>query len=260
MDSPSSRQFQDEGNARSKSTTSLPRSCSLSSSPSTSLQPSTIFHIYFNSISHVNFTITKSPEKRHPVYHVQNSYFTPGTPDMTLHAGPDQSGPILGRCKFVLFSTCTKIGLGTSEEDMIWEDLTRVSKDHSRYRYEIDFGTDIGDGNIAGPTALSAARPHVRRRAFLWKRTHSVGVEDSKPSKFSPSNYKLVDEETGEVVAAFANNGIKSWKKKGKLEILNKDELFGDAGKRFELMVLMGALAVMERERRRGMQWRYDQL
>ncbi|OAT13720.1 hypothetical protein BDBG_08868 [Blastomyces gilchristii SLH14081] len=200
----------DDGNIR-LSPPGLPRSCSpSSSSPSISQQTSTIYHIYFNSISDVNFTITKSPEKRRPVYHVQNSYFTPGTPDMTLHAGPDQSGPILGCCKFVLFSTCTKIGLGISEEDTIWEDLAWVSKDHSRYRYEIDLDMNIGDGDIAGPTSLSAARSGAHRRAFLWKPTHSVGVEESMPSKFSPSNYKLVDEETGEVVAAFANNRFKS--------------------------------------------------
>ncbi|PGH28915.1 hypothetical protein GX50_08337 [[Emmonsia] crescens] len=125
---------------------------------------------------------------------------------------------------------------------------------------------DIGGGDVSGnvdaaaPIPLSGTRSHTRRRAFLWKRTHHVGVENSMPWKLSPSNYKPVDEETGEVVAAFANNGFRSWKKKGKLKILKKDGFYGNGRKGFELMVLMGAFAVMERERRRGMQGRYDQL
>ncbi|PGH16983.1 hypothetical protein AJ79_01367 [Helicocarpus griseus UAMH5409] len=236
-----------------ESKTSSRPSSSSSSHPQS--PDSTIYHIYFDNIVHTNFTITKSPAKQTPLYYVQNSYFTPNTPDMTLHAGTNQSGPLLAQCKFVLFSTGTKIGLGNGVDDMIWEDLTRESKDHSRYRYEIDLDMDEDEsGNVT--VSKKRSRP---RRAFLWKRTHSVGVDDSMPSKLSTSNFKLVEEETGEVVAVFANNGAKSWRKKGKLEILHKEGLVGK-GRRFELMVLMGALAVVERERRRGMQWRYDQL
>ncbi|OJD17863.1 hypothetical protein ACJ73_08766 [Blastomyces percursus] len=212
MDSPSSRQFQDENAGSGPTTPVLPRSCYLSSSShSTSPRTSTIYHIYFNSISHVNFIITKSPEKHHPVYHVQNSYFTPGTPDLTLHA-----------------------------------------------EYQIDLGLDIGDGNIVGPHPYHRQGPMLAAVRFSGSEHTALALRT-----LCPRSLVLVittgRQETGEVVAAFATNGFRSWKKKGKLTIL-KDGLFGDGGKGFELMVLICGLTVMELERRRGMQWRYDQL
>ncbi|KKZ63563.1 hypothetical protein EMCG_02100 [[Emmonsia] crescens] len=139
------------------------------------------------SIPSPTFTsVTKSPEKCHSLSHVQNSYFTPGTPDMT----------------------CIR---AWTNRGLFW----------AAYRYEIDLGMDISGGDVGGnvdtaaPIPLSGTRSHTRRRAFLWKPTHHVGVENSMPWKHSPSNYKLVDEEKGEVVSAFANNEFKSWKKKG---------------------------------------------
>ncbi|KAK2744098.1 hypothetical protein FQN55_006966 [Onygenales sp. PD_40] len=247
---------------------------STASSTSSSSSSSTVYHIYFTSPAHFHFTLSKSPSKREPLYYVHNSYFTPGKSDMIMHAGPSTSAPIVAQCKFVLFSTGTKIGLGNPAQnngnDIIWEDLTRESKDHSRYRYELDLDMEVGldlpdtdtdtagdyeEGN--GPSQTRIKNHTGRRRAFQWKRTHSVGVDDSKPSKLSLSNYKLVDEETGEIVAVFANNGFKSFMKKGKLEIFNC--ALEGRGKGFEIMVVMGGLALMERERRRSMQWRYDQ-
>ncbi|KAK2809393.1 hypothetical protein FQN50_003852 [Emmonsiellopsis sp. PD_5] len=255
----------------SESTTDNTLSQAPTTSTASSTSPSsTIYHIYFTSPAHFHFTLSKSPSKRQPLYYVHNSYFTPGKSDMIMHAGPSSAAPIIAQCKFVLFSTGTKIGLGNpahnNGNDMIWEDLTRESKDHSRYRYELDLdmqvGLDLPDTNTdttAGNHDFQTRRNmnHTgRRRAFQWKRTHSFGVDDSKPSKLSPSNYKLVDEETGEIVAVFANNGFKSFRKKGKLEIFNC--ALEGRGKGFEIMVVMGGLALMERERRRSMQWRYD--
>jgi hypothetical protein len=61
-------------------------------------------------------------------------------------------------------------------------------------------------------------------------------------------NLQLVDEGDGEVVALFANNGIKSWKKKGKLEYVDGRD--GLSGKEWERVVLPTALALVEKYRR----------
>ncbi|KAM5432381.1 hypothetical protein MferCBS31731_007493 [Microsporum ferrugineum] len=235
-------------------------------SPS-SLQSSTssrIFHIY-NSFP-IHYRIS-DPQKR-PLYHVDNSYFTPSTPDLSLHLGEDRKGPLAAVCKFVLFSTCSKIGLSpnlpksyddrlskevfktanvrTSIEDMTWEDLTRESRDHSTYRFEMDV------------MVQSQRRgPELGRRAFVWKRTHSMGVESSKPSKLSACNYKLVDEETGKILAVIANNGLKSMSKKGKMELFDIEE-YAFAGEQLGIMILMTGVALLEKERRRRAQRRYD--
>jgi hypothetical protein len=208
---------------------------------------SRIFNVY-HTWSFQNFIVTV-PDKT-PVCYVNNSIFTPGKPDLTLHAGADAKGPILAVCKFVLFSTGLKIGLGDPKDPnaVTWEDVTRESRDHSRYRFEMTIYPSRITQNIARNGEAG------ERRAFLWKRTHSVGVEDSKPWMISPCNFKMVEERTGELVAVFANNGFKSLKKKGKIEIVKA------YGKDFDTAVILTGLAMVEKERRRSSQWRYDQL
>jgi hypothetical protein len=77
-------------------------------------------------------------------------------------------------------------------------------------------------------------------KAFVWKRTGH-----SEDNKHSWSSWKLVDETTGTDVAAYLNNGLKSWKKLGKFQYL------GDHGKNWELMVLLTGLGIIDRARRR---------
>ncbi|OJJ41203.1 hypothetical protein ASPWEDRAFT_34701 [Aspergillus wentii DTO 134E9] len=130
-------------------------------------------------------------------------------------------------------SSLLKIGLGDPDDPnaMIWEEMTKQTWDHSNYRWEMTIHPPSG---------------HPERRSFLWKRTHSVGVEESMPAKLSQRNFKLVDERTGELLAVYANNGAKSWKKAGKLQI-NKD-----FGRDWDTMVLLTGLSLLEKERRRS--------
>jgi hypothetical protein len=84
------------------------------------------------------------------------------------------------------------------------------------------------------------------RRTFIWKRTHRFGLEDeSWCAKTAWTNLKLLDAQTGEIVANFARNGVNWWKKAGKFVIR------ADYGERWELMVLLTALAIIEKARRR---------
>jgi hypothetical protein len=113
-----------------------------------------------------------------------------------------------------------KLGLGNPNDPsaVIWEDVRR---DHSSYRIEMNISCD---GRVG------------KRRAFLWKRTHSLGVEKSKPWVIGPANFKLVEEQTGELIAVFARSGFKSVKKMGKIEILKT------YGKGFDTMILLTGL------------------
>jgi hypothetical protein len=168
-----------------------------------------------------------------PLYYVDNSFWTSKKPDVTLHAGSDKTGPILGVSKYTAFSSDVKVGVGDPNVDngsnMIWEDVIKKSKiKHNRYDWSMTLpGT-------------------YERCTFIWKRTHHFGLENEhRTAKWALTNFKLIDGQTGEIVANFANNGIKQWKKMGKVVIR------AEYGAQWELMVLLTALAIVEKARRR---------
>ncbi|KAJ5998168.1 hypothetical protein N7522_009828 [Penicillium canescens] len=146
---------------------------------------------------------------------------------LTYHAGETEDAPITAVCKFINFSRHCKVGLGNPDDpNVAWEDLTR-HKLTTHYRFEITL--DTGE-----------------RRAFIWKRTNTVGIGEEKPSKISSKNFKLQDEQTEELVAVYLNNGMKSRKKSGKFQINV------DYGAVFDTMVIITGLGLLEKERRRA--------
>lgn len=184
---------------------------------------SRIFHLYTASI--VNYAVTL--DDKTPLFYAKVSTFTPGKPDITLHAGNARHGAVAGASKFLKTSSDSKLCLGDPNDSLngVWEDLSRESMDHSQYRFE----TTI-DG---------------QRRSFVWKRTHSVGVQDLRPGILSNYNYKLLDEKTGKLLGAYANKSLYV-KKRGKFQ-LNKDY-----GRDFDVMFLLSGLTILERTRRRN--------
>lgn len=164
------------------------------------------------------------------IYRVRVSEFRPKKPDLTFHAGMDDSGPIVAVAKFQHFSRGIHIGLGDPQapSEMVWEDLTGQSKSHSKYRWEMEVPTSTGP----------------RRQSFLWKRTHHVGLEGHTWTRLSNRNYKLVDEQSGNILAMFMTN-VASYKESGMLQ------LHVDHGQQFDLMVLATVLSLYEKARRR---------
>lgn len=152
------------------------------------------------------------------------------SPDLALHQGVDKHAPVVAVAHFRL-SRDLKLGIGNPEEgdkDMVWEKMENISKGlgHSKYRVEMT----INDG----------------RRSFLWQRTRDRADGVQGAGKWINWNYRLVEESTGEVVAVYLENFLKSWKKKGKLQ------LKADLGKQWELMVLLGSLGLCEKASRRA--------
>ncbi|KAJ6043023.1 uncharacterized protein N7446_001219 [Penicillium canescens] len=185
---------------------------------------SRLFHVYHRRRK-LDFAI--STAEKNPLAYVRCSTFTIGKPDLTYHAGETEDAPITAVCKFINFSRHCKVGLGNPDDPNIaWEDLTR-HKLTTHYRFEITL--DTGE-----------------RRAFIWKRTNTVGIGEEKPSKISSKNFKLQDEQTEELVAVYLNNGMKSRKKSGKFQINV------DYGAVFDTMVIITGLGLLEKERRRA--------
>jgi hypothetical protein len=186
----------------------------------------------FHTDSHRNYRITTSDNT--PVYYVNNSHFKPQTPDVTLQAGSDKIGKVLGVAKFsTMFSKQISIGLGDPNfnggRDMTWLMMERTSS--SLVQSEFKFNMKIHQDD-----------PHAR--TFVWKRSSAAVVGDD--AAHSLQNFKLLDEENGEIVATFANNGLKSWKKKGKFRIVE-----GLYGTEWEKAALLTGLCLIERARRR---------
>lgn len=196
-------------------------------------------HIAAPSHSSRVFQIDKKPLRRfytvhsandEQLFHVDISAFTPNKPDLTLHSGPTAESSVLAVCHFVKFSGDFKVGLGDpSHPDAVsWEDVTKLGLSASKYRWE----TSI-------PGATSGGKP----RGLLWKRTRAVGVDDTKIPALSIRNHKLVDEETGELLAVFTSDY--SLSKCGKMQ------LNVDYGEDFDRMVLITMLGLYDKARQR---------
>jgi hypothetical protein len=187
----------------------------------------------WNTKSYINYRIT-TPDNQ-PVYYINNSSFTPGTPDVTMHAGAEKTGPILGVCKWGhMYSKTVKVGLGDpgnmGGNDMVWEELVRTSGTLTQSEFKV---------------AMTPQHSH-ERRTFVWKRATKEELGDEDAAKWTYQNLRLLDEVTGETVGSFANNGTKSWSKKGKIRVVS-----GVYGEDWEKMMVLCCLALIEKGRRR---------
>jgi hypothetical protein len=149
-----------------------------------------------------------------------------GKPNLTLRLGPSKDGSqVLGVCRFGVGAGAYVVGISDpingNDSQVQWEKMKRHGILNTR---EWTISIPVGD----------------KRQNFSWKSTHDKSVGAGKSFR----NKKLIDEETGEVVAVFLVNGLKSWKKMGKLT------LYKDSGENWETIVLLTLLGLIERTRR----------
>lgn len=190
--------------------------------------PSRLYHIYRKPF-HRRYDIKSTDDQT--VYYGEVSLWTIKKPDITLHAGDSDKGPVVAVSKFLKFSGDCKLGLGNPDDgNAQWEDMTRKVALHVKYRFEMTVPSQIGD-------------PNGERRSFLWKHTRHVKVEDDSTSPmWGVRNFKLVDERTGRLLAVFTRE--RSTSKCGKLQIN------GGYGENFDRMVLVSCVSLYERARR----------
>ncbi|KIW99351.1 uncharacterized protein Z518_11339 [Rhinocladiella mackenziei CBS 650.93] len=171
-----------------------------------------------------------------PAYFAVTTEWKANTPDVRLHGGPDMSGPLLGVAHF-RHSRHVKLGLGDPINDpngVVWEEMKNISKWLTKSKYVFEFTESCNwDVNAAdGP----------RRRHFMWQRTNDPadGVEGIA-GKLSLRNYRLTDQDTGQVVAVFLANNLNSVKKKGELRIFEK------LGASLEIVVVLTCASISEK-------------
>lgn len=187
----------------------------------------------FNSPGHLDIYVLQGswpakdtdPEKE-ALYYVDNSLL-PKKADVTLRHGPGKHGNIVGVCRLRFGFGTYHIGLGDPEDDRTeWEDMKR----HGAFKTR--------NWQFSMPVHGS-----TQRHAFTWKRTRDEHGHGNPVVALG--NKKLVDEETNEVVAVYLINHVKSWKKLGKLVI------YKDYGSKWQLMVLISLLSLIEKKRRK---------
>jgi hypothetical protein len=187
------------------------------------------FHI---SAAHRYVRLLAEPSKN-PVYVAENSFFTPGKPDLTLKASSGSgTGPVLGCVKFRPspdFKVCIGDPSALGSNDCVFEDVRRQGKQwkHGDYGYTMSPSGGVQD-----------------RKTWVWKRVRL-------------GHWMLVDEATGETRATFVNDGIKHWFRTGRFEFAGDGE--GDLGAggmgpggRWEVMAILVLLGIVEKDRRRN--------
>lgn len=191
-------------------------------------EPAKFKELLVNNASMLNLSINY-PGSEETVFFVENSIFSPSKPHVTLHAGPDKLGPVIGVAHLSHFSTNT-IGIGDPDSNinsMVWETLSRTSTwTHSTYQFEFIFGEE-------------------GRKSFIWQRAPSNLFDDQ-------GNMELFEDGKPNVILArYISVGVFKWKKRGRMLI---HDGYGGA---WELMVLLTGLALVELSRRRARQRRH---
>ena len=159
-----------------------------------------------------HYTVTLPGDRQ--LYHVHNSGFTPGKPDLTFHKSTEANGPIAGFVKFRHFSSDAEIGLGDPKQPKVKEILHKEGffKTAHWFRMTVKGGA----------------------QTYTWKRTHSLG----RGSEW----YKLVEESTQSVVAAFSAGSLV--RRNGNIDI------YAPLGEQFYQMTLFTGIAMVEKSRR----------
>lgn len=195
----------------------------------------------YHTKSHLNLRIQDTAGRT--LYHVENRQIPLGKPDVTLRAGSEKDGPVLGVCRWShMYSRHFNVGLGdpfTDEKNTTWEEVKTDHIRHPEFKWSV--------GNVSGGG-----------RTLAWHRIHgddAAADGDEKTNTMSMKNFKLIDCGSGEVLAVFASNRYKSWSKLGKFTI-KVDGVARGWGEKWELMVLLTALGLVEMSRRRGRQRR----
>ncbi|KAI5210849.1 hypothetical protein AUEXF2481DRAFT_7569 [Aureobasidium subglaciale EXF-2481] len=183
-----------------------------------------------------------------PIYELDLSFATtdcirtikPGRHAIVLQsaASGNDIPSTLGTCDFTFRSMTTPIHLGFGDaeakpDDVIWEDIhMREKMRQSGFELTVDLGAAIG------------------RKTFDWKRTHDVENKSAISQKLDTLHLKMVERETGAVVARFVHS-FAFGSKRGVFEF---EEFEG--GEDWERVVVLSGVAVLEYLRKsQGWSW-----
>lgn len=170
--------------------------------------------------------ISAKHHERDPLYFIHVKGIMTDYTDITLHAGGDKNGPVLGSSRFSKFRS-SKIhsefkGGGTSTIDLVAQ--------HGYYQWSMPRTLEMSD-----------CKSDVGERFFLWRRSADI---DRGSRNADALNLELCSPDPFEVHAIYAG-ALPGSGKGGVLEM--KDDLGDD----FRIMVILTLSALVEKARQK---------
>ncbi|OBT71559.1 hypothetical protein VF21_09573 [Pseudogymnoascus sp. 05NY08] len=171
------------------------------------------------------------------LYTIINSTFTAGTHSVVLHAGARTTPPI-GAANISTFKGTNQFGVRTGAstalegmEGMVWEELRRASSwTHGTYAFEWMWA----DGE---------------RRKYEWRRTSSPLMLDDQ------ADMELVEKgREGMVLARYTRGALIRWTVRARLEVRILDSEGEEEWERWQTVVLLTVMTLVEMSRRRARQ------
>ena len=157
-------------------------------------------------------------------YHIDTSLYTPSKADITLYAGHDTHGKVLGDVDLRNFSGHYTIELGAPGSDaVVLEELERIKGWSSRHQFHFVFG-----GN-----------EKARRQTFVWRHPGENLAENRDDLELTVDNG---DDEEELLLAQY----VKGHGWKGKTRLLVRE----GGGEKWELMVVLTVMALVVSKRR----------
>jgi hypothetical protein len=176
-----------------------------------------------------NLSLCPADSNNH-TYYVTNSLNTLQTPDVVLHSGKDKTESVLGVARLRAWGP-NPVGVGDPDavgREMVWEELRRVSTwTHARYHFEWDWS----DGE---------------RRKYEWRRSKMQIFDNQDDLELVERGRETV------VLATYKCVGLVRWKRKGFLRIRIVNEVGKVELERWETIVILTGVSLVELARRRA--------
>ncbi|KAF3940851.1 hypothetical protein ABW19_dt0206702 [Dactylella cylindrospora] len=163
-----------------------------------------------------------------PRYYVDNKFLVAalrgGKPDIIIYEGIDVSGPIVFASRSNFFGNKHEYCYGDPKTSDVF----------GEYRLK----------NLVSLTCTWS--PPDSSKKYTWQRIYGKESEALGGRKTSLLTMKLTDDETGEILATYLNDGFKTWRKAGTYQIKANP----DVGDEWEKYVLCTGCVLTEKERR----------
>ena len=161
----------------------------------------------------------------HEQFFIETSLYSPSKKDITLHAGHDSRGKVLGDVDLKNFGGHYTIEVGDPNVDaVVLEELDRVKGWSSRHQFHFNRGSK-------------------GRQNFIWRHRGENLAENRDDLELAFEDGER--EEEDEILAQYEKNGgAHGWKSKGRLLIRE------GGGEQWELMVVLTLAALLISKRR----------
>ncbi|KAK6343875.1 hypothetical protein TWF696_007528 [Orbilia brochopaga] len=175
---------------------------------------------------HMDYLIKDASDT--PKFYVNNKHLVAklrgGRPDVVIHAGSDDKGPVVFASRSNVMGTTHEICFGNPTTSDKYAEL-----------------------HLKNAFSLTATwSPPGSDKKYTFQRVHGKEAQSLGGRKTSLLTLKLTDDETSEIVATYLNDGVKTWRKAGTYQIKPNPKIGDD----WDKYVMFVGCVLTEKERR----------